>query len=94
MRRTQDTKLIAEAHAYVAKLYREVMGWTVADLGTQNQVCDFILADPELCRAVARWAKDEQIGEASTKPRRMLPHDALYHRVRSRFSAIIEPPSV
>jgi hypothetical protein len=52
MRRTQDTKLIAEAHAYVAKLYREVMVWTVADLGTQNQVCDFILAYPELCRAL------------------------------------------
>ena len=29
-------------------------------LGTQNQAVDFILADPELCRAVADWAADRQ----------------------------------
>lgn len=84
----QNTTLTAQIHAYVVELYRELSGENVADLGTQNQIFNFILADAELHREVARWAEGEKIGEASTAPRRLLPHNVLYHRVRSRLIEI------
>lgn len=90
---TEDTVLLAEALAYVTELYRELNRENcAASLGTQNQAVDFILADPELCAAVARWAEREPISEATTAPPRRLPRDALYEEVRSHLEEISEPP--
>jgi len=78
----EDTKLGAQALAYVIELYRELTVENGAPtLGTQNQAVDFIRADPELRRAVAAWAVTAQIG-ATTAPRRCLPFNALYNQVR------------
>ena len=56
--RIENTKLAAQALAYVIELYRELTEENGAPtLGTQNQAVDFIRADPELCRAVATWAQ-------------------------------------
>ena len=45
---TEDTTLIGRALAYVIELYRELTVENGAPtLGTQNQIVDFILADPE-----------------------------------------------
>ncbi len=53
----EDTLLIRQALAYAIELYRELSEENGAPtLGTQNQVVDFILADPELRAAVAHWA--------------------------------------
>ena len=53
---TEDTGLIRQAIAYAIELYRELTEENGApSLGTQNQVVDFILADPELRAAVAHW---------------------------------------
>jgi hypothetical protein len=47
-----------EALVYVIRLYDELTEENGAPtLGTQNQAVDFILADPELCRAVEAWAQ-------------------------------------
>jgi hypothetical protein len=63
----EDTKLGAQALAYVIELYRELTVENGAPtLGTQNQAVDFIRADPELRRAVAAWAETAQIDEATT----------------------------
>src|SRR5438552_7911375 len=88
----EDTKLREQALAYVIRLYDELTEENGAPtLGTQNQAVDFILADPELCRAVADWAKTTQIDEATTAPPRRLPQDALYDRVRAFLVRIMEP---
>jgi hypothetical protein len=51
---TEDTLLIRQALAYAIELYRELSEENGAPtLGTQNQVVDFILADPDL-RAAGR----------------------------------------
>jgi len=51
---TGDTTLIRQALAYVIELYHELTEENGAPtLGIQNQVVDFILADPELRRAVS-----------------------------------------
>jgi len=90
---TEDTVLLAEALAYVTELYRELNGENGApSLGTQNQAVEFILADPELSAAVARWAERNPISEATTAPPRRLPRDALYEEVRSYLEDISEPP--
>src|SRR5258707_14293164 len=55
----EDTKLGAQALAYVIELYDELTVENGAPtLGTQNQAVDFIRADPELRLAVADWAKE------------------------------------
>jgi hypothetical protein len=65
----EDTKLGAQALAYVIELYDELTVENGAPtLGTQNQAVDFIRADPELSRAVADWAKKAGIEEATTAP--------------------------
>jgi hypothetical protein len=90
---THNIALAAEALAYVIELYRELNVENGAPtLGTQNQAVEFILADPELCAAVARWAEHEPIGEATTAPPRRLPRDALYERVRACLEEISDPP--
>jgi hypothetical protein len=66
---TENTKLIRQALAYVIELYHELTEENGAPtLGTQNQVVDFILADPELSRAVSDWAQGVEIDEATTDP--------------------------
>ena len=64
---TEDTLLIRQAMAYVIELYREMTAENGAPtLGTQNQVVDFILAEPALRRAVSDWARALNIDEATT----------------------------
>src|SRR5438874_1174148 len=80
---TEDTKLGAQALAYVIELYRELTVENGAPtLGTQNQAVDFIRSDPELRRAVSAWAEAADIDEGTTAQRRRLPFDALYNQVR------------
>jgi hypothetical protein len=91
--KTEDTLLIRQAFAYVVELYRELTQENGApSLGTQNQVVDFILADPELCEAVTRWARAAEIDEATTEPPHRLPADAAYQRIRSCLQATMEQP--
>ena len=90
---TEDTRLRQQALAYVIELYHELTEENGAPtLGTQNQAVDFILADPELRRAVAAWAGTTEIDEATTAPLRRLPRDALYDRARRYLEQIMEPP--
>jgi hypothetical protein len=89
---TEDTKLGAQALAYVIELYRELTAENGAPtLGNQNQAVDFIRADPDLRRAVAAWAETVEIDEATTAPRRRLPFDALYDRVRAFLERTMAP---
>jgi hypothetical protein len=89
----EDTELRKQALAYVIKLYEELTEENGAPtLGTQNQAVDLILADPELRRAIADWARTAEIDEATTAPPRHLPRDALYDRVRGFMVRIMEPP--
>ena len=55
---TEDILLIRQALAYAIELYRELSAENGApSLGTQNQLVDFILTDPELRAAVAHWGR-------------------------------------
>jgi hypothetical protein len=66
---TEDALLIRQALAYAIELYRELSEENGAPtLGTQNQVVDFILADPELRAAVAHWGR--LVERARRRPRR------------------------
>jgi len=89
----RDTTLALHALTYVIRLHADLTSEHGAPtLGTQNQAVDFILADPELSRAVATWAAMTNIGEASTKPFQRLPHDELYRRVREYLEKISSRP--
>ena len=90
----RDTTLALHALTYVIKLHADLTSEHGAPtLGTQNQAVDFILADPDLSRAVATWAAAmTNIGEASTKPFQRLPHDELYRRVREYLEKISSRP--
>ncbi len=88
----EDTGLRQAALAYVIALYEDLTGENGAPtLGTQNQAVDFILADSDLRRGVARWATEAEIG-ATTTPPRHLPQDGLYDRVRAYLEEIMERP--
>ena len=88
----EDTKLGAQALAYVIELYRELTVENGAPtLGTQNQGVDFIRADPELRRAVTAWAETAGIDEATTASQQRLPLDALYDRVRALLERTMAP---
>jgi hypothetical protein len=90
---TEDIDLIRQAVAYAIELYRELSGENGApSLGTQNQVVDFILADPELRAAVARWGRYIETDEATTAPPRRLPCDAAYRRIRAYLESIMDQP--
>ena len=90
---TEDTLLIRHALAYAIELYRELSEENGApSLGTQNQVVDFILADPELRTAVANWGHLVDSGEATTAPPRRLPGDAAYRRIRAYLHSIMDQP--
>ena len=89
----ENTALRDAALAYVIALYEELTEENGAPtLGTQNQAVDFILADPELCRAIEEWAQTANIDEATTAPPQRLPYDALYDRVSAFMQRIMEPP--
>ena len=89
---TEDTLLIRRAMACVVELYREMTEENGAPtLGTQNQVVEFILADPELCLAVSRWAGTAEIEEATTRPSARLPDDGAHQRIRSYLQSVMEP---
>jgi hypothetical protein len=90
---TEDTELIRRALAYAIELYRELTDENGAPtLGLQNQVVDFILADPELRQAVAQWSGTLESDEATTRPPQRLPYDAAYRRVRDFALARMEQP--
>lgn len=87
---TEATRLRVAALAYVINLYEELTQENGAPpLGTQNQAVDFILGDPELRRALADWAANAEIDEATTAPPRRPQYDALYLRVRSYLEPIL-----
>ena len=89
----EDTTLKRQALAYVIRLYDELTEENGAPtLGTQNQAVDFILADPDLRRAVAAWAETTEIDEATTTPPRRLRRDALYDRVCAHLERIMGRP--
>jgi hypothetical protein len=90
---TEDIDLIRQAVAYAIELYRELSGENGApSLGTQNQVVDFILADPELRAAVAHCGRYIETDEATTAPPRRLPCDAAYRRIRAYLESIMDQP--
>ena len=90
---TEDTLLIRYALAYAIELYREQSEENGApSLGTQNQVVDFILADPELRAAVADWGGTAEPDEATTAPPRRLPCDAAYRRIRAYLESVMDRP--
>ena len=90
---TEDTLLIRQALAYAIELYRELSEENGAPtLGTQNQVVDLILADPDLRAAVAQWADQIESDEATTAPPRRLPCDAAYRRIRDYLQSIMDQP--
>ena len=90
---TENTVLIRQALAYVIEIYHELTGENGAPtLGTQNQVVDFILADPELSRAVLDWAQDVQIDEATTDPPSHLPRDGAYRRISAYLQSVMDQP--
>ena len=90
---TEDTRSIQRALAYAIELYRELSEENGApSLGTQNQVVDFILADPELRAAVSDWGRLADSGEATTAPTRRLPCDAAYRRIRAYLQSIMDQP--
>jgi hypothetical protein len=88
----EETRLRLAALTYVINLYDELTQENGGPpLGTQNQAVEFILGDPELRHALAGWAADAEIAEATLALRR-LPYDELYHRVRSYLEHIMGPP--
>jgi hypothetical protein len=90
---TEDTELLRKVLAYVTELYRELSAENGAPtLGTQNQVVDFILADPELRAAVAAWGNNEDTEEATLAPPQRLPCDAAYRRIRDYMARVMETP--
>lgn len=90
---TKDTELIRRALAYAIELYRELTGENGAPtLGTQNQIVDFILADPGLREAVADWGESLESDEATTQPPKRLPYDSAYRRIRDFAQSLIDQP--
>ena len=89
----EDVRLRLHALVYVIRLYDELTAENGAPtLGTQNQAVDFILAAPELRRAVVEWAATTNIEEATTAPLQRLPHDELYRHVRAYLEKITGRP--
>jgi hypothetical protein len=89
---TEEARLGLAALAYVIDLHDELTQENGAPpLGTQNQAVDFILSDPELRHALADWAANAEVDEATTTLQRRPPHDALYHRVRTYLEHIMGP---
>jgi hypothetical protein len=82
-RPVEDADLLLDALAYVTELYHEITAENGApQLGTQNQVVDFIRADPALAAYVRDWARRRDTHEAHVEPPERLPRDDVYRRVR------------
>ena len=93
MASTEDVELIRRALAYAIELYRELTSENGAPtLGTQNQIVDFILADPELRETVTRWGWTLETDEATTRPPRRLPYDDAYRRIRDFAQSRMDQP--
>jgi len=89
----EDIGLRQAALAYAVALYRELTEENGAPTpGTQNQVVDFILADPERRRHVAAWAAAARVLEATTEPPRRLPRDTVYVEIRTMMERVMAPP--
>lgn len=89
----EKARLRQAALVYVINLHGELSEENGAPtLGTQNQAVDFILGEPELCRAVAAWGTRTEIDEAAVGPLQRLPEDALYRRVRAYLEKIMDKP--
>jgi len=89
----EDIGLRQAAYAYVIALYRELTEENGAPMpGTENQVMDFILADPERRRRVAEWATTAAVEEATTAPPQLLPQDTFYVEIRTLIERIMAPP--
>ena len=85
----ENTELSLQALAYVHKVCAELMADHAAPgLGTQNQAVYFILNNPELRSAVAKWAATINIEEASARPPQRLAHDELYRRTQEYLEKI------
>jgi hypothetical protein len=90
---TEDTELIRFALEYVEELYRELSQENGApNPGTQNQAVDYILADPELRQAVAKWGRATNSDEATTMPPHRLPIDTTYRRIRNYLESVMQEP--
>jgi hypothetical protein len=77
----EDPEVRTAALEYVIALYRDLTAENGAPLpGTQNQVADAILADPDLCEYVRRWAAGVDF-ERAPAPRP--PIDDVYRRLRA-----------
>ncbi len=90
---TENTRLIRQALAYVIELYHELTEENGAPtLGIQNQVVDFILADPGLSRTVSDWAHGVEIDEATTDPPSHLRRDGAYERIKAYLQSVMDQP--
>jgi hypothetical protein len=90
---TENTLLIRQALAYVIELHHELTEENGAPtLGIQNQAVDFILADPELSRAVSDWAQGVEIDEATTGPPSHLPRDSAFQRISACLQSVMDQP--
>jgi len=90
---TEDPGLRQAALDYVIELYDELSQENGAPtLGTQNQAVDFILADPELCDALARWAAATDRDPPVPVPPQRLHDDMLYRRVRAQLERSMGTP--
>src|SRR3954453_7633352 len=90
----EDIGLRQAAYAYVIALYRELSEENGAPMpGTQNQVVDFVLADPERRRRGGAGAPPSSVEEATTAPPQRLPQDTFYVEVRTLMKQIMAPPA-
>jgi hypothetical protein len=90
---TEDSTLIGRALAYAIELYRELTDENGAPtLGIQNQIVNFILADPKLREAVAQWGEAVETDEATTRAPRRLPYNKGYRRVREFAQSLTDQP--
>jgi len=90
---TEDTTLIGRALAYAIELYRELTVENGAPSpSTQNQIVDFILADPELREAVAQWGEATATDEPRPRAPKRLPNNAAYRRIRDCAESLIDEP--
>ncbi|HEY0526485.1 MAG TPA: hypothetical protein VGD08_24030 [Stellaceae bacterium] len=81
---SEDKEVRTATLEYVVALYRDLTAENGAPLpGTQNQVADMILADPDLCEYVRRWAAGIDF-ERAPAPRP--PIDDVYRRLRARMT--------
>jgi hypothetical protein len=78
--------LALDALAYVTRLYDELTTENGAPpLGTQNQVVDFICADPGLAEYVRDWARRANPHEARLEPPERPPQDDAYWTIRAEL---------